>query len=69
MSMTDTQYRDAARELHGSDGVLEIDEDAVISRGVDPGAYVAAWVWVSSDDGEPSEDGGTDEDAESVEFA
>lgn len=43
-------YREAARECHQEDGVLEVDDDAVISFGDDPGAYVQAWVWVSEED-------------------
>jgi hypothetical protein len=42
---SDAQYR-AAAEARQKDGDLEIDENAVISRGDDPGAYVQAWVWV-----------------------
>ena len=42
------RYRDAADEIHGRDGEIEIDEDAVVSPGDDPGAYVQAWVWVSN---------------------
>jgi len=34
-----------ARELHGSDDI-EIDDDALFSRGADAGAWVQAWVWV-----------------------
>lgn len=39
-----------ARELHASEGELEIDDDAVVSRGDDHGAYVSAWVWVPDPD-------------------
>lgn len=42
----DAAYRSAAQALHGEDGEIEFDEDAAVSRGSDPGAYVAAWVWV-----------------------
>ena len=28
------------------EGVLEVDDNAVISEGSDNGAYVMAWVWV-----------------------
>ena len=39
-------YVEAAGELHGSDGVCEIDGNAKVSLGDDSGAYVQAWVWV-----------------------
>lgn len=39
-------YLEAAGELHGRDGECEIDGNAKVSMGDDPGAYVAAWVWV-----------------------
>ena len=32
------------------DGVIEIDPDAEISEGTDPGAYVMVWQWVSAKD-------------------
>jgi hypothetical protein len=57
--MTDEQYRDKAREQYGREGSIEIDVDAPVSRGSDPGAYVQAWVWVYDDAlqvGEGSED-------------
>jgi hypothetical protein len=48
--MTDEQYREAARE-HYCDGTpVDVDDDAIVSRGSDSGAYVAAWVWVADDD-------------------
>jgi hypothetical protein len=44
---TDAALVKAARLIHGaSGGELEIDENAPVSRGDDPGAYVQAWVWV-----------------------
>lgn len=46
--MTDAEIRTLARGQYGSDDV-EIDADAVVSHGDnpdDPGAFVAAWVWV-----------------------
>jgi hypothetical protein len=46
----EARYLEAARRLHQKDGVLEIDDDAIVSMGSDPGAYVAAWVWVSNED-------------------
>ena len=43
---TDEDFVNAARFVHHRDGELEIDDDAVVSRGDDDGAYVQAWVWV-----------------------
>lgn len=39
-------YVAAAAELHGRDGECEVDANARVSMGDDPGAYVQAWVWV-----------------------
>lgn len=44
-SITDAQYREAANDVFGSDGDLEFDDNATVSTGEDPGAYVAAWTW------------------------
>jgi hypothetical protein len=44
------RYREAAITRYAKDGEIEIDSDAAISKGDDPGAYVAAWVWVRDDD-------------------
>jgi len=49
-TITDGQYRAAARKLHQRDGDIEIDDNAKTSRGDDPGAYVQAWVWVYNED-------------------
>ena len=46
-------YRDAAYRIWHRDGEIEIDDDALISRGTDNGAYVQAWVWVYDDQLEP----------------
>lgn len=54
--MTDQQYREAARLNYQREGEIEIDDNAVISRGSDPGAYVEAWVWVEDPSVEASED-------------
>ncbi len=63
--MTDQQYIDKAREIHSSDGQVEIDDGAVVSRGSDPGAYVAAWVWVyNGTDAEDFDAGIASEDEE-----
>ena len=45
----DAWYIASARDEYQTDGEIEIDDNAVVSRGSDPGAYVAAWVWVYSD--------------------
>lgn len=45
-----------ARDDHCKDGVIEIDDDAVVSEGDDNGAYVQAWVWVSFADTELDKD-------------
>lgn len=55
--MTDQEFIEAARAQHASDGDVEIDDNAVVSRGTDNGAYVQAWVWV--DDDKPSLEGRT----------
>jgi hypothetical protein len=44
---TEARYRTRAKEIYERDGGIEIDADAVVSIGDDPGAYVAAWVWVA----------------------
>lgn len=46
----DERYRQAAKRLHESEGALEIDSNAIVSYGDDPGAYVQAWVWVAAED-------------------
>jgi hypothetical protein len=45
-------YREAACQ-QAREGDLEIDPDAIVSKGSDHGAYVMAWVWVSDTDREP----------------
>jgi hypothetical protein len=47
---TDDQIRQAARIISEEEGILEIDDDATISRGEDPGCYVQAWIWVNYED-------------------
>lgn len=42
--MTNEELIALARAEHGSDDI-EIDDNAVVSRG-DDGAFVQAWVWV-----------------------
>ena len=53
--ISDEQYRDAAEAKYGCEGgrAIEIDDNAAVSRGGDPGAYVQAWVWVADDDVPP----------------
>ena len=43
----DEAYRAAATQQWHREGEIEIDSNAVVSKGDDPGAYVAAWVWVA----------------------
>jgi hypothetical protein len=50
--VTDEEYIEKAIDLHYRDGELEIDSNAVVSRGDDDGAYVQAWVWVPKDEDE-----------------
>ena len=37
---------DMARDQHGREGEVEIDDNAILSEGEDNGTYVQAWVWV-----------------------
>ncbi|MEZ5846505.1 MAG: hypothetical protein R3C70_07125 [Geminicoccaceae bacterium] len=53
---SDDDFRAAARTIYGEEGKIEIDDDAVVSRGDDDGAYVQAWVWVYSSDAESASD-------------
>lgn len=41
--------RQRARDQYADDD-CEIDDDAIVSMGDDPGAFVAAWVWVDLSD-------------------
>lgn len=54
------------RDEYMEDGLIDIDDDAVISRGDEPGAYVMAWVWVdfrsNVDDEQEAIDTATSED-------
>ena len=43
-------YRDYASEHLTEDGAVEIDDNALVSLGDDPGAYIMAWVWVDNAD-------------------
>jgi hypothetical protein len=53
---TDRWIRARAKELYQKDGDIEVDSDARISIGDDPGAYVQAWVWVPFGEENPEED-------------
>lgn len=46
--ISDDAFRASAKDQYEREGEIEIDEVAVVSRGSDDGAYVAAWVWVSN---------------------
>ena len=46
----DEKYRTAARTQYGNGDDVEIDRDATVSIGDDPGAFVQAWLWVTDDD-------------------
>lgn len=41
-----------AKSRYQRDGEIEIDGNAPVSPGDDPGVYVGAWVWVPIDDPE-----------------
>ena len=47
-------YQDAAieqaRRQYGSEGAIEVDDGAQLSKGDDPGTYVQAWLWVYDQD-------------------
>lgn len=45
-----SQYRAAAQREYNREGEIEVDENATVSEGDDPGAYVEAWVWVSNEE-------------------
>lgn len=47
---TDKQFIEAARRMYQRDGEIEVDDNAKLSRGDDPGCYVQAWVWVYDSD-------------------
>jgi hypothetical protein len=46
----DDAIRQTAKAIWERDGEIEIDHDAAISHGDDPGAYIQAWLWVDYDD-------------------
>lgn len=46
-TLPDSWYIARARDTHEREGELEIDDEPVVSRGEDAGAYVQAWIWVA----------------------
>lgn len=52
----DEWFVEQAKQQHGCDGEVEIDDGATVSRSSDGGAYVAAWVWVYVPDSEEDDD-------------
>lgn len=42
-------YVEAAKNLHADEGEVEIDDNAIVSKGDPDGAYVMAWVWVNDE--------------------
>jgi hypothetical protein len=47
---TKGMYRRAAQLFKSKDGEIEIDDNAEVSLGGDPGAYVQCWIWVPDSD-------------------
>lgn len=45
-------YIERAKLAFNVEGELEIDDNAVVSKGDDDGAYVEAWAWVPDDEGD-----------------
>lgn len=57
---TAQRYVETAIFAYSVDGEIEVDTDALVSRGEDPGCYVQAWIWVSDNDaGVERDDHGT----------
>ncbi len=49
----DSWYRRRARDLYHDEGVLEVDENAIVSQvngQSGKGTYVQAWIWISDSD-------------------
>jgi hypothetical protein len=42
-----SKYQEGAQSS-AKDGAIEVDPDACVSMGADPGAYVQVWAWVSN---------------------
>ncbi len=49
-------YREAACKVWAYNDDCEIDEDAIVSKGSDAGAFVHAWVWVTDEEAEIEEE-------------
>lgn len=50
---TESDYREAAIDVHYDEGTLEVDDNAPISQAEgnpDEGAYVQAWIWVTDEE-------------------
>jgi hypothetical protein len=61
--------REMARKKHGSEGEIEIDDNAKLSEGGDDnGCYVQGWLWVRFD-GTPFDREAEEDDAEEDEGA
>ena len=56
------RYIAGAKDLHEEEGTCEIDDSAVVSKGMDSGAYVMAWVWVGDEDLEEEDKDGDEEE-------
>jgi hypothetical protein len=57
----EARYRSYAQGYLHRDGDLEFDDNAVVSMGSDPGAYVQGWKWVDQcdlpDEGDEGDEG------------
>jgi len=47
---SDDWYRARAKQFYHEEGEIEVDHNALVSRGDGHGAYVEAWVWVPDDE-------------------
>jgi len=52
VKVTHEQVLERAKELYEEEGLIEFDEEPVLSKGDGRGAYVQAWVWVPIEDNE-----------------
>ncbi|MBV5324882.1 MAG: hypothetical protein J0626_06220, partial [Rhodospirillaceae bacterium] len=59
--MTTAEYIQKAKKLYERDGEIEVDDNAKVSEGSDPGAYVQAWVWVPNPEAETEDDEAVEE--------
>ncbi len=68
MEITNSRFRQLAKDLYQDEGRIEIDDNAIVSRGVEPveGAYVQAWVWVGVEDEDDDEAVQTDKCADNI---